>query len=141
MKRSFAWFGSSITSHCASAPANSTESILSSTTGPSATYSFGAPRALNPGSTLIRIAPQRPPIFGKWRCFCASCHCLIASRHLNQAQRTLDGNFQCNQYSKNNDPHDVSLAEGTGYLPEEKKYEAYVAKIPDSKEVGSSPLR
>ncbi|KAF7327107.1 CxC2 domain-containing protein [Mycena kentingensis (nom. inval.)] len=59
-------------------------------------------------------------------------------RHLNQSQRTLDGNFQTNQYSKNNDPNDVSLAEGAGdgdgYIPKDSRYRDYLKKTPNSKE-------
>ncbi|KAJ7716285.1 hypothetical protein B0H16DRAFT_1801604 [Mycena metata] len=55
-------------------------------------------------------------------------------RHVNQSQRTLDGNFQCNQFSKNTDPNDVSLCEGKGYFPLDSKYKEYLASIPVSKE-------
>lgn len=57
------------------------------------------------------------------------------SRHLNQSQRTLDGNFQCNQFTKNTDPDDVSLCAGKGYFPLESEYKEYLGKIPVSKEV------
>ncbi|KAJ7304705.1 hypothetical protein DFH08DRAFT_825282 [Mycena albidolilacea] len=57
-----------------------------------------------------------------------SCHC-------NQSQRTLDGNFQCNQYNKNTDPDDISLCAGKGYFPPDDEYKAYLAKIPVSREV------
>ncbi|KAJ7924289.1 hypothetical protein B0H13DRAFT_2315685 [Mycena leptocephala] len=55
-------------------------------------------------------------------------------RHLNQSQRTLDGNFQCNQFNKNTDPDDVSLCAGKGYFPLESEYKKYLGKIPVSKE-------
>ncbi|KAJ7067667.1 hypothetical protein C8F01DRAFT_1342934 [Mycena amicta] len=55
-------------------------------------------------------------------------------RHLNQIQRTMDGNFQCNQFSKNTDPDDVSLFNGRGYFPREEEYKSYLVKIPVSKE-------
>ncbi|KAJ7936326.1 hypothetical protein B0H13DRAFT_1853393 [Mycena leptocephala] len=55
-------------------------------------------------------------------------------RHLNQSQRTLDGNFQCNQFNKNTDPDDVSLCAGKGYFPLDSKYKEYLALIPISKE-------
>ncbi|KAJ7051625.1 hypothetical protein C8F01DRAFT_1066754 [Mycena amicta] len=55
-------------------------------------------------------------------------------RHLNQIQRTLDGNFQCNQFNKNTDPDDVSLCDGKGYFPLESEYKSYLAQIPVSKE-------
>ncbi|KAJ7067568.1 hypothetical protein C8F01DRAFT_1342702 [Mycena amicta] len=57
-----------------------------------------------------------------------------ALRHLNQVQRTLDGNFQCNQFNKNTDPDDVSLCAGKGYFPPDDKYRAFLATIPLSKE-------
>ncbi|KAJ7244515.1 hypothetical protein C8J57DRAFT_1476804 [Mycena rebaudengoi] len=55
-------------------------------------------------------------------------------RHLNQSQRTLDGNFQCNRFIKNSDPDDVSLCAGKGYFPLETEYKTYLASIPVSKE-------
>ncbi|KAJ7069033.1 hypothetical protein B0H15DRAFT_925884 [Mycena belliarum] len=55
-------------------------------------------------------------------------------RHCNQSQRTLDGNFQCNQYNKNTDPDDISLCAGKGYFPPDDEYKAYLAKIPVSRE-------
>ncbi|KAJ7136196.1 hypothetical protein C8R46DRAFT_1322335 [Mycena filopes] len=56
-------------------------------------------------------------------------------RHLNQSQRTLDGNFQCNQFNKNTDPDDVSLCAGKGYFPLDSDYKEYLARVPVSKEV------
>ncbi|KAJ7911410.1 hypothetical protein B0H13DRAFT_1875822 [Mycena leptocephala] len=41
---------------------------------------------------------------------------------LNQSQRTLDGNFQCNQFNKNADPNDISLCAGKGYFPIDSEY-------------------
>lgn len=61
-------------------------------------------------------------------------------RHLNQSQRTLDGNFQCNQFNKNTDPDDVSLCEGKGYFPPDSEYKEYLAGVPVSKEVRQSML-
>ncbi|KAJ6555358.1 hypothetical protein DFH09DRAFT_1084916 [Mycena vulgaris] len=55
-------------------------------------------------------------------------------RHLNQSQRTLDGNFQCNQFNKNNDPDDISLCAGKGYFPLDSEYKEYLGRIPVSKE-------
>ncbi|KAJ7243463.1 hypothetical protein C8J57DRAFT_1243408 [Mycena rebaudengoi] len=55
-------------------------------------------------------------------------------RHLNQSQRTLDGNFQCNQSNKNTDPNDVSLCAGKGYFPLDSEYREYLSRIPISKE-------
>ncbi|KAJ7120641.1 hypothetical protein C8R46DRAFT_1203652 [Mycena filopes] len=51
-----------------------------------------------------------------------------------QSQRTLDGNFQCNQFNKNTDPDDVSLCAGKGYFPLDSEYKSYLAGIPVSKE-------
>ena len=59
-------------------------------------------------------------------------------RHLNQSQRTLDGNHQCNQFSKNTDPDDVSLCAGTAYFPLESKYQTYLKSVPDSTEASCS---
>lgn len=56
-------------------------------------------------------------------------------RHLNQSQRTLDGNFQCNQFNKNTDPDDVSLCAGKGYFPLDSEYKEYLQRVPPSKEV------
>ncbi|KAJ6596394.1 hypothetical protein DFH09DRAFT_130750 [Mycena vulgaris] len=55
-------------------------------------------------------------------------------RHCNQSQRTLDGNFQCNQFNKNTDPDDISLCGGKGYFPPDDEYKSYLAKIPVSRE-------
>ncbi|KAK6997020.1 CxC2 domain-containing protein [Favolaschia claudopus] len=55
-------------------------------------------------------------------------------RHLNQSQRTLDGNHQCNQFSKNNDPDDVSLCNGKGYFPLDSEYQEYLKKVPATAE-------
>ncbi|KAJ6480334.1 hypothetical protein C8R45DRAFT_933262 [Mycena sanguinolenta] len=54
--------------------------------------------------------------------------------HLNQSQRTLDGNFQCNQFNKNTDPNDISLCAGKGYFPIDSEYKEYLNKILVSKE-------
>ncbi|KAJ6563164.1 hypothetical protein B0H10DRAFT_1966261 [Mycena sp. CBHHK59/15] len=59
------------------------------------------------------------------------CQC---GRHLNQSQRTLDVNFQCNQFTKNTDPDDVSLCAGKGYFPLDSEYKEYLARVPISKE-------
>ncbi|KAK7013602.1 hypothetical protein R3P38DRAFT_3322533 [Favolaschia claudopus] len=47
-------------------------------------------------------------------------------RHLNQSQRTLDGNHQFNQFSKNTDPDDISLCNGKGYFPLDSEYQAHL---------------
>ncbi|KAJ7044412.1 hypothetical protein C8F04DRAFT_1250376 [Mycena alexandri] len=54
--------------------------------------------------------------------------------HLNQSQRTLDGNHQCNQFSKNTDPDDVSLCAGKAYFPLESAYQEYLQSVPTSTE-------
>ncbi|KAJ7659305.1 hypothetical protein DFH06DRAFT_989992, partial [Mycena polygramma] len=54
--------------------------------------------------------------------------------HCNQSQRTLDGNFQCNQYNKNTDPDDVSLCGGKGYFPPDDEYKAYLSTLKTSPE-------
>jgi hypothetical protein len=53
-------------------------------------------------------------------------------RHLNQSQRTLDGNHQCNQFSKNTDPDDVSLCAGKAYFPLDSEYQQYLKSVPTS---------
>lgn len=63
----------------------------------------------------------------------------LVSRHLNQSQRTLDGNFQCNQFTKNTDPDDVSLCAGKGYFPLDSEYKEYLARVPVSTEVRQFP--
>ncbi|KAK6992405.1 hypothetical protein R3P38DRAFT_2570469 [Favolaschia claudopus] len=55
-------------------------------------------------------------------------------RHLNQIQRTLDGNFQCNQYKKNSNPDDVSLCKGKAHFPVDRDYRAYLKENPGSTE-------
>ncbi|KAJ7884770.1 hypothetical protein B0H14DRAFT_2564170 [Mycena olivaceomarginata] len=55
-------------------------------------------------------------------------------RRLNQRQQTLDGNFQCNQYSENSDPDDVSLCKGRGQFTLDSEYKEYLASIPVSTE-------
>ncbi|KAJ6616904.1 hypothetical protein B0H10DRAFT_1914835 [Mycena sp. CBHHK59/15] len=90
------------------------------------------------------LLPHRPP--GNLLVWCPGCpeagfnsdpNCPKTPHHLrhcNQSQRTLDGNFQCNQFNKNTDPDDVSLAAGNGYFPPDDKYKEYLAKIPVSRE-------
>ncbi|KAJ7239653.1 hypothetical protein C8J57DRAFT_1564709 [Mycena rebaudengoi] len=63
------------------------------------------------------------------------CHFLTSHiRHLNQCQRTLDGNHQCNQFNKNTDPDDVSLCAGMAYFPDDQEYKDYLKKNPVSRE-------
>ncbi|KAJ7663720.1 hypothetical protein DFH06DRAFT_986389 [Mycena polygramma] len=57
--------------------------------------------------------------------------------HLNQSQRTLDGNHQCNQYSKNTDPDDVSLCAGKAYFPLDSSYQKYLKSVPTSTEAST----
>ncbi|KAF4608969.1 hypothetical protein EYR40_001322 [Pleurotus pulmonarius] len=51
-------------------------------------------------------------------------------RHLNQLQRTLDGNFQCNKMRKNTDPDDVSLYKGCGYFPNDTAFRQGLDLLP-----------
>ncbi|KAJ7360665.1 hypothetical protein DFH08DRAFT_683848 [Mycena albidolilacea] len=85
-----------------------------------------------PKGNLLVWCPACPePGFNSDPCCPKTPHHL---RHLNQSQRTLDGNFQCNQFNKNTDPDDVSLCAGIGYFPLDSKYKDYLKKIPVSKE-------
>ncbi|KAF8810573.1 hypothetical protein BYT27DRAFT_7091579, partial [Phlegmacium glaucopus] len=52
-------------------------------------------------------------------------------RHLNQTQYTADGNHHSNKYSKNTDPDDVSLYNGTAYFPEDTAYQEFLRNIPN----------
>jgi len=52
--------------------------------------------------------------------------------HLNQTQYTADGNYHSNKYSKNTDPDDVSLCNGTAYFPEDSAYREFVRNIPNT---------
>jgi hypothetical protein len=68
------------------------------------------------------------------------CHCSsesppnkkLISSHLNQTQYTADGNHHSNKYSKNTDPDDISLYNGTAYFPEDSTYREFVRNIPNS---------
>ncbi|KAE9398647.1 hypothetical protein BT96DRAFT_994712 [Gymnopus androsaceus JB14] len=57
-------------------------------------------------------------------------------RHLNQRRRMADGNYQLNQFMKNNDPDDVSLetANGIGYFPDEDEIKAYLQRTKEEQE-------
>ncbi|KAJ7857939.1 hypothetical protein B0H14DRAFT_3135672 [Mycena olivaceomarginata] len=93
---------------------------------------------------IDRLLPHRPA--GNLLVWCPACpepgfnsdpNCPKTPHHLrhcNQSQRTLDGNFQCNQFNKNTDPDDISLCAGKGYFPPDNEYKAYLAKIPVSRE-------
>jgi hypothetical protein len=66
------------------------------------------------------------------------------SRHINTLFKIIDGNHRANRYSKNTDPTDVSHWDGgtiSGYFPDKKAYQAYLAGIPVAKEVRSSSTR
>ncbi|KAJ7261662.1 hypothetical protein C8J57DRAFT_1232508 [Mycena rebaudengoi] len=81
---------------------------------------------------LIVWCPACPePGFNSGPYFSKTPHHL---RHLNQSQRTLDGNFQCNQFTKITDPDDVSLCAGKGYFPLDSEYREYLTRVPVSKE-------
>ncbi|KAJ7116742.1 hypothetical protein C8R46DRAFT_1170407 [Mycena filopes] len=91
------------------------------------------------------LLPHRPP--GNLLVWCPGCpepgfnsdpNCPETPahlRHLNQSQRTLDGNHQCNQFSKNTDPDDVSLCAGRAYFPLDSEYQKYLAEVPNSTEM------
>ncbi|KAJ6467420.1 hypothetical protein C8R45DRAFT_778039, partial [Mycena sanguinolenta] len=85
---------------------------------------------------IDRVLPHRPA--GNLLVWCPACpepefnsdpnrsktpsHLL----HINQSQRTLDRNHQCNQFSKNTDPDDISLCTGKGYFPLDAEYQEYL---------------
>ncbi|KAF7323994.1 CxC2 domain-containing protein [Mycena kentingensis (nom. inval.)] len=93
---------------------------------------------------IDQVVPHRPP--GNVIVWCPACPQpgfngdpnLTSTpkdlRHLNQLQQTLDGNFQCGQYTKNTDGGDVSQFEDRAYSPEDAGYSAYLSRIPVSKE-------
>ncbi|KAJ6545752.1 hypothetical protein B0H19DRAFT_955848 [Mycena capillaripes] len=58
-------------------------------------------------------------------------------RHLNQQRDTLDGNFHCTKSTKNSDPRDVSLYEGSGFFPTNEVLNAHLALAPVTKEVST----
>ncbi|KAF8157650.1 hypothetical protein K438DRAFT_2073948 [Mycena galopus ATCC 62051] len=90
------------------------------------------------GNLLVWCPACPEPGFNNiWLSFCSSFYCADNTpciSHCNQSQRTLDGNFQCNQFNKNTDPDDISLCAGNGYFPPDDEYKAYLAKIPASPE-------
>jgi len=47
----------------------------------------------------------------------------------------MDGNHHANRYFKNSDRHDLSLANGLGYLPLIEKYKEYLSGTSEDKEV------
>lgn len=51
-----------------------------------------------------------------------------------------DGNFQLNEFAKNNDPDDVSLetANGIGYFPDEDEVKNYLNNTKEDQEVWES---
>ncbi|KAJ7213665.1 hypothetical protein C8J57DRAFT_1029924, partial [Mycena rebaudengoi] len=51
-------------------------------------------------------------------------------KHLNQQQDTLDGNFHCNQATKNTDPGDTSLYEGKTFFPHHEEFKEYIEAAP-----------
>ncbi|THU83090.1 hypothetical protein K435DRAFT_823037 [Dendrothele bispora CBS 962.96] len=50
-------------------------------------------------------------------------------RHLISKRVTFDGNHQANQFWKNTDPFDKSLADGLAYFPETTKYLAFLESL------------
>lgn len=51
------------------------------------------------------------------------------TRHVNQCQLTLDGNFQTNKMKKNGDPADVLLVGGHVYFPKAKWFKSLLGKV------------
>ncbi|KAJ3825993.1 hypothetical protein F5880DRAFT_1477138, partial [Lentinula raphanica] len=82
---------------------------------------------------------ERTPDYLKYvRYFYPMINTYLSSRHLNQEQLELDGNFHLQQLEKKNysDPNDISLetANGVGYFPDEDMYETYQNSATDSNE-------
>ncbi|KAF8135240.1 hypothetical protein K438DRAFT_1640334, partial [Mycena galopus ATCC 62051] len=58
-------------------------------------------------------------------------------RHLNQGRDTVDGNFHCTKSTKNSDPKDYSLYQGSGFFPSNSELEehlAHVKRVPITRE-------
>jgi len=62
------------------------------------------------------------------------------TRHLNQIQLTVDGNFHLNKYIKNTDPDDVSLFGGKSFFPQDDLFRTYIKNIPTNAPEVSSEL-
>jgi hypothetical protein len=60
--------------------------------------------------------------------------------HLIQTQYTADGNHHSNKYSKNTDPDDISLYNGTAYFPEDTAYREFVRNMPNKAPEAGRPL-
>ncbi|KAJ3991059.1 hypothetical protein F5050DRAFT_1716396, partial [Lentinula boryana] len=57
---------------------------------------------------------------------CAPSHlCHIHSSHI-----TIDGNMKTGNYTKRNDPNDMSLFDGRAYMANSKRYEHYLKTVP-----------
>ncbi|KAF8189420.1 hypothetical protein K438DRAFT_1763643 [Mycena galopus ATCC 62051] len=58
-------------------------------------------------------------------------------RHLNQGRDTVDGNFHCTKSTKNSDPKDYLLYQGSGFFPSNSELEehlAHVKRVPITRE-------
>ncbi|KAK7015796.1 hypothetical protein R3P38DRAFT_3204345 [Favolaschia claudopus] len=90
------------------------------------------------GADVDRLLPHRPE--GNLVLYCPACpepgfKCFLGENAgIPAMQRTLDGNFQCNQYKKNSNPDDVSLCKGKDHFPVDRDYRAYLKEDPGSTE-------
>ncbi|KAK7016485.1 CxC2 domain-containing protein [Favolaschia claudopus] len=90
------------------------------------------------GADVDRLLPHRPE--GNLVLYCPACpepgfKCFLGENAgIPAMQRTLDGNFQCNQYKKNSNPDDVSLCKGKAHFPVDRDYRAYLKEDPGSTE-------
>ncbi|THU99897.1 hypothetical protein K435DRAFT_658099 [Dendrothele bispora CBS 962.96] len=88
---------------------------------------------------IDRLFPHRPP--GFLILYCPACSDPGVNmlgewwrtprflRHLISKRVTFDGNHQANQFWKNTDPFDKSLADGLAYFPEATKYLAFLKSL------------
>ncbi|KAK7006975.1 hypothetical protein R3P38DRAFT_2554914 [Favolaschia claudopus] len=83
---------------------------------------------------IDRLLPHRPE--GNLVLYCPACPepGFNSEPNASSIQRTLDGNFQCNQYKKNSNPDDVSLCKGKAHFPVDRDYRAYLKENPGSTE-------
>ncbi|KAJ6558994.1 hypothetical protein B0H10DRAFT_1846219, partial [Mycena sp. CBHHK59/15] len=81
---------------------------------------------------IDKLLPHRP--VGNLLVWCPACpepgfnsdpNCPKTPTHLRQ----------CNQFSKNTDPDDVSLCAGKAYFPLDSEYQDYLKSVPTSTEV------
>ncbi|KAJ3994816.1 hypothetical protein F5050DRAFT_1809260 [Lentinula boryana] len=57
---------------------------------------------------------------------CAPSHL----RHIHSSRITIDGNMKTGNYTKKNDPNDVSLFDGRAYMANSKRYKHYLKTVP-----------